>query len=240
MPVASTVVTTYKLYGAENEQLFDTGGGQLFLLPPPAVWQGATNADRKAFLASMFWKDESCTEIHDYLRPWCILVNDGLKVSMKQGNVEFTPNDRAKIQKKNGTYDEATLTGTAYDIVCSPKHYVDLMGDKALVDYYDKPATATDRMEAGTSRTSIGPTKLSRPVIIIYKSLGHPEVDGRCTVRYFYGDFSADFEGEFSISNPLKAEVRFDLRQFPNIKQPNGMPVYQILEAPELAVLNLD
>jgi hypothetical protein len=233
--------TLTKFYGSRNEAMYNTGGGQIFLIkpntwdptvPPAIKAQGrkAVNHFLKESLSQMVWTDADCTEFREGIVPWCILEGAGLKVSMKQGRVEFKPNDGPPKNMLTGSYEEATATGSALDIACSPSHYMDLMGTPDVVDFYAK-ATA-DREELGTEMVSIGPTKMQQRAIIIFRDMGHPQIEGRYTVRYFCGELSVDFEGEFSISNALKAEIKIELQPIPNITQPNGGPVYQIIETP--------
>jgi hypothetical protein len=216
--------------------MFSTGGGDLYLIPPPRewktpAWQARTLAQKKADLSLLLWKDESRTQLNPWIAPWCILEDSGLKVTMKQGVVTFKPNNGPPKNMRTGAYEEATATGSALDVVCSPAHYVDLMGTKDVVNFYQRPATAAPK-DANTEMISIGPSKVAKRMIIVFRDLGHPQFEGRYTVRYFCGELSVDFEGEFSISNPLKAEIRIDLFPLPGIKQPNGMDVYQVLEMP--------
>jgi len=223
--------SAFKILGMKNVEQFNTGGGSLYLFPPPLNFTPSTASAAKEAMSLWLWKDAARQEINEWLKPWCTLSSDGLKLSFKQQKVEFNPNDGPKVSKLTGTYEEAKLTFDALDIALSPVHYIDLMGDQRLVDYFAKPP-GTDSRAGGTLMTTVGPTKLARKVYLAYVSLGHPEFEDRCSVVWFYGELAADIEGEFSISNPVKGSVTVECYEFPKFRQPNGLPAYFVLEAP--------
>jgi hypothetical protein len=225
-----TAATAWNILGAKDAEQFNTGGGSLYLFPPPISY---SHADMQAFMDNMslrLWTDSSRTKVSPAHRPWCTLTSEGLKMSFKPATVEFSPNDGPKITKLTGTYEEAKLTFDALDIALSVPHYIDLMGESGIAKYYEAPAS--ESRAKGTTMTAIGPTKMSRKVYCAYVSLGHPEFGDRCSVIWFYGELAMSTEGEFSISNPLKASVTVNCYEFPKVTRPNNMPIYMILEAP--------
>jgi len=237
-------VYAYNIHGKANPIEFATGGGNLYLFPksysnvdsaeiklstgqspgdPGYTEYSTSQAVREARQNAMslwLWKDASRREFAEGLRPWCTLTDEGLKITLKQGEVEFAPNNGPKIKKKTGILEEATATCNVFDITLSPEHYIDIAGNSNIVNTGDN-----------VKFVSIAPSK-PRDYFAAYV-MEHPAHEGRYTVVWFYGELSVDYESEFSISNPLKAAVTFALKTFPHITLPNNTNgVYQILEVP--------
>ena len=224
--------TAFKIYGDANVNRLTAGGGNIYLLPPPiAFCQPNTLEARLAEMSGWLWEDGTRRKEHEYLLPWCSMSADGLKITLKQKTMQFDLNNQAPIVRKTGILEEASLSFTGLDIGLSTAHYLDMIGDKKALFYQEKPQD-TEGSESGTEWILNGPSTLDRPVFVVYVMLGHPEHFGRKTVLYHYGTVVNDVDAEASINNPLGTAITFNLMPFPNIKQANSLPVYQVVETP--------
>jgi hypothetical protein len=230
MPAA---ITPFKIHGTANENQLAVGGGNIYLFPPPLTYATGGTQAKLDEMSGWLWADETKRELNEWLKgkPWCSPSDDGIKTTMKEKKIEFGLNNQAKIERRTGTLDEASLSFKGMDIFYSTAHYLDIMGDEKAI-FFKAKADGSEGSEAGTEWIVDGPSKFERKVFIAHVSLGDPEHVGRCAVVWYYGAISSDVDIEDSINNPLSVEIKFDLRPFPNITQPNGNPIYRIIEIP--------